>query len=124
MKIKSIQAEKNLKGKKILLRVDYNVTLGKNNTLGEEDDARIRMSLPTIKFLLKKKSIPIILAHRGRPEGKVVETLRLNPLADLGHSSLSKKWKPELALHSWPELAMRHRKCTLSQITARRLCSD
>ena len=91
MKINSIQYVKNLKGKKILIRVDYNVTLGKNNTLGEEDDARIRMSLPTIKFLLKKKSIPVILAHRGRPEGKVVETLRLNPLADRLTHLLKKK---------------------------------
>lgn len=91
MKIKSIRTAKDLKGKKILLRVDYNVTLGKNNTLGEEDDARIKMSIPTIKYLIKKKTIPIILAHMGRPDGKIVETLRLNPLAERLSQLLKKK---------------------------------
>lgn len=93
MKLKSIKTIKNIYGKIILIRVDYNITLGKNNRMGKDDDARIRMSLPTIQYLLRKRSIPVIMAHMGRPDGKIVEKLRLDPMSARISKLLKKKVK-------------------------------
>src|SRR3972149_2538414 len=68
----------NVKGKRVLVRVDFNVPL-KNGTV--QNDARIRASVPTIKFLLDKGATVILITHLGRPEGKVVDALRLKPIA-------------------------------------------
>ncbi|MFA6422794.1 MAG: phosphoglycerate kinase [Candidatus Buchananbacteria bacterium] len=81
MKIKSIRQVKNLRGKKVLLRVDFNVPLTKDLKVGESEDYRIVKSLPTIKFLIKEGAKIIIMAHMGRPDGKVVDKLRLDPVA-------------------------------------------
>jgi len=68
----------NLKGKRILVRCDFNCPL---NEKGEIlDDFRIQATLPTIKYLIKKKAKIILISHLGRPDGKVVESLRLNPI--------------------------------------------
>jgi len=67
-----------VENKTVLLRVDYNVSLEKNKIL---EDYKIKETLPTIKFLLEKKCKIILLTHLGRPQGKVVEELRLEPLA-------------------------------------------
>lgn len=76
----------DLKDKKILMRVDFNVPL--DEKLNITDDIRIRATLATIKYALEKGAGKIILmSHLGRPEGKVVESLRLNPVA---------KWLEEL----------------------------
>lgn len=64
--------------KKILLRVDYNVDLDKEGKI--LSDFRIRQSLETIKFLLKKSKKIIIISHLGRPEGKD-KKLSLEPIA-------------------------------------------
>jgi phosphoglycerate kinase len=69
-----------VKGKKVLLRVDFNVPLN-INTGAISDDSRIRASLPTIKYLVARKAKIIICSHLGRPEGKVVENLRMVPIA-------------------------------------------
>jgi len=67
-------------GKRVLLRVDFNVPISKNSgVIG--DDSRIRASLPTIKFLVDHKAKVIICSHVGRPGGKVVENLRMAPIA-------------------------------------------
>jgi len=69
-----------VKGKRVLLRVDFNVPL--NITTGAiSDDSRIRASLPTIKYLIDHKAKVILCSHLGRPEGKVVENLRISPIA-------------------------------------------
>ncbi|MHC1578443.1 MAG: phosphoglycerate kinase, partial [Dehalococcoidia bacterium] len=68
-------------GKRALLRVDFNVPLDVN-TGAISDDSRIRASLPTIKYLVDHKARLIICSHLGRPKGKVVESLRMAPVAE------------------------------------------
>ena len=51
----------------VLVRADYNVPLGKDGTI--DDDLRIRASVPTLKYLLKKQCKIVIMSHLGRPEG-------------------------------------------------------
>jgi phosphoglycerate kinase len=70
----------DVKGKRVLLRVDFNVPLNPN-TGAISDDSRIRASLPTIKYLVDRKAKVIICSHLGRPEGKVVGSLRMAPAA-------------------------------------------
>lgn len=72
--------EISFKNKRVLLRTDYDVPLQKGKVA---DDTRIQASLPTIKYLLEKKSQHItILCHIDRPAGKVVESLRVAPIAE------------------------------------------
>jgi len=77
MKVRSIR-KINVAGKRILMRVDFNVPLEKGKVM---DDTRIKETLPTIKFLLQKKAKVILMTHLGRPDGKVVKDLRLDPVA-------------------------------------------
>ncbi len=67
-------------GKRVLVRVDFNVPLD-INTGAISDDSRIRASLPTIEYLVEHKAKVILCSHLGRPKGKVVETLRVAPIA-------------------------------------------
>jgi phosphoglycerate kinase len=69
-----------VKGKRVLLRVDFNVPLTINNG-AISDDSRIRASLPTIKYLVDHKAKVILCSHLGRPGGKIVENLRMAPIA-------------------------------------------
>jgi phosphoglycerate kinase len=69
-----------VKGKRVLLRVDFNVPIN-TNTGAISDDSRIRVSLPTIKYLIDHEAKVIICSHVGRPGGKVVENLRMAPIA-------------------------------------------
>ncbi|MEO0166732.1 MAG: phosphoglycerate kinase [candidate division WOR-3 bacterium] len=68
-----------IKGKKIFLRVDFNVPLDENQNI--TDDTRIKESLPTIKYILENGGIPIIASHLGRPKGKVDLKQSLKPVA-------------------------------------------
>jgi phosphoglycerate kinase len=67
-----------LRGKKVLLRVDLNVPM-KNGAITET--SRIEKILPTIKLLIKKEAKIIILSHIGRPKGKVVNEMSLEPIS-------------------------------------------
>lgn len=70
----------DFKGKKVIIRVDFNVPLDKD--LNITDDRRIRSALPTIQYVLEQDAAKVILmSHLGRPKGEVVETLRMNPVA-------------------------------------------
>jgi phosphoglycerate kinase len=69
-----------VKGKRVLLRVDFNIPLD-IKTGAISDDSRIRASLPTIKYLVDHKARVIICSHLGRPKGKVVENLCMAPIA-------------------------------------------
>ncbi len=81
MKIRSIRELKNLKNKRVILRVDFNVPISENGHVNHSEDYRIVESLLTIKYLIKQKAKIIILAHLGRPDGKINELLRLDPVA-------------------------------------------
>ena len=68
-------------GKKVLVRVDFNVPLDpKTNEI--MDDSRIVAALPTIWYLIEHKAKLILCSHLGRPDGQVVESLRMTPIAE------------------------------------------
>ncbi|MBW2559102.1 MAG: phosphoglycerate kinase [Deltaproteobacteria bacterium] len=71
--------EIDIKGKRVLCRFDFNVPLDEN--LHITDDRRIKAALPTINYALDEDAQVIVMAHLGRPKGKVVDSLSLKPLA-------------------------------------------
>lgn len=77
MNVRSVR-KANVKGKRVLLRVDFNVPVEKGKLL---DDSRMTAALPTIKYLLQQKAKVILMSHLGRPDGKVVKELKLDPVA-------------------------------------------
>ena len=86
--MRSIIKEKNLNNKKILLRLDLNVPLEKANIT---DTTRIDKILPTLNFLIKQNAKIIILSHVGRPKGKFVKELSLEPIRKELQNKLGKK---------------------------------
>ncbi len=77
--VKKSVADAPLKGKKVLLRCDFNVPL-KNGVIG--DDTRIRAALETVRFILKEGGSVIACSHLGRPKGQVVPEMSLKPVAE------------------------------------------
>jgi phosphoglycerate kinase len=71
----------DLTGKRVLIRVDFNVPLSKDG--GEIlDDTRIRETIPTIEYALRRKAKVVLCSHLGRPKGKPVATMSLRPVVD------------------------------------------
>jgi len=71
--------EIDIKGKRVLCRVDFNVPLDEN--LHITDDRRIKATLPTINYALDDDARVIVMAHLGRPGGEVIDSLSLRPVA-------------------------------------------
>jgi phosphoglycerate kinase len=88
--MKKIEDKEDLSGKKVLLRLDLNVPLQGGEI---QDETRINKIIPTLKFLLKKKSKIIIVSHVGRPKGKVVSALSLKPICNNLEHKLNQKIK-------------------------------
>jgi 3-phosphoglycerate kinase len=68
-----------VRNKKVLVRVDYNVPLDEN--LNITDDTRIILSLPTINYLIENEAKIILMSHLGRPKGAPEDKYRLDPVA-------------------------------------------
>jgi len=69
----------DFKGKRVFLRVDFNIPLDEENKI--RDDTRIKAALPTINYLLEQKAKVIIASHLGRPKGEYNPKLSLKPVA-------------------------------------------
>ena len=72
----------DVKGKKVLVRVDFNVPLSKENNEEIADDTRIKAALPTIDYLLENDAKVILMSHLGRPKGEAKPEFALKPVAD------------------------------------------
>ncbi len=70
----------DLADQRVFIRVDFNVPLSKEGTI--TDDTRIRETIPTIEYALRRKAKVILAAHLGRPKGKRVDTMSLRPVVD------------------------------------------
>ena len=79
-----------VRGKRVLVRVDFNVpTEERDGRIEITDDTRIRESLPTINYLREHGAKPILMAHFGRPKGKPTEKYSLRPIADHLHTLIN-----------------------------------
>ncbi len=79
----------DVRGKRVLVRVDFNVPVEEHGDhVHITDDTRIRESLPTINWLREQGAKTILMAHFGRPKGKRVDKYTLRPVADHLHTLL------------------------------------
>ncbi len=80
----------DVRGQRVLVRVDFNVpTEERDGKIAITDDTRIRESLPTINYLREQGARTILMAHFGRPKGKLVEKYSLRPVADYLHTLIN-----------------------------------
>ncbi|KPL16344.1 MAG: phosphoglycerate kinase [Anaerolineae bacterium SM23_84] len=68
----------NVHGKRVLVRVDFNVPLDQKRVV---DDSRIRAAIPTLRYLLDHQAVVILMSHLGRPKGQIRDEMRLDPVA-------------------------------------------
>jgi 3-phosphoglycerate kinase len=80
----------DVRGKRVLVRVDFNVPVEESaGEIGITDDTRIRESLPTINYLREQGAKAILMSHFGRPKGERVEKYSLRPIGDHLHSLIN-----------------------------------
>ena len=82
----------DVKGKKVLVRVDFNVPLSKENKGEIADDTRIKAALPTIDYLLENDAKVILMSHLGRPKGEANPEFALKPVAEWLENHYSDKF--------------------------------
>jgi phosphoglycerate kinase len=68
----------DVKNKRVLVRCDFNVPLSKEGEI--LDDFRIKKALPTINYLMENKARIVLMSHLGRPQGEIVERLKMDPI--------------------------------------------
>ena len=83
----------DVKGKKVLVRVDFNVPLSKEDRSKIADDSRIRAALPTIDYLLENGAKVILISHLGRPGGEANQEFTLKPVANWLSNHYSEKFE-------------------------------
>ena len=88
--MKTLKDLGDLKGKRVLVRADFNVPLDGTTIT---DDGRIKAALPTIKALREQGAKVILMAHLGRPKGKVVPELSLAPVAAVWASCSTSRFR-------------------------------
>ncbi len=102
----------DVRGKRVLVRVDFNVpTEERDGKIAITDDTRVRESLPTINYLREQGAKTILMAHLGRPKGKPVPKYSLRPVADHLHTLINHPvaFSPE-TIGSVPEEIIAHMK--------------
>src|SRR5712692_6368716 len=100
----------DVRGKRVLVRVDFNVPIEEHDDKIEiTDDTRIRESLPTINNLCEHGAKTILMSHFGRPKGKRVDKYSLRPIGEYLHSRID---QPVIFSHdtlgSVPEQIIEH----------------
>ncbi len=83
----------DVKGKKVLVRVDFNVPLSKEEKGKIADDARIKAAMPTIDYLSENGAKVILMSHLGRPKGEANPEFALKPVADYLENVYGDKFK-------------------------------
>lgn len=81
MKLPILSEAKIIAGTRVLVRADFNVAVT-DGRVGSDEDWRLVKTLPTIKLLMERGAKVILASHMGRPEGKVVADLKLDPVAE------------------------------------------
>ena len=89
--MKKTLTDVQLKGKRVLMRADFNVPLDEKRAI--TDDSRIAAALPSIKYILENGGKLILMSHLGRPKGEVKPEFCLDPVADRLSSLLKKNVK-------------------------------
>ena len=87
-RLRTIEDLGDLIGKTVLVRCDLNVPLEDGKVT---DDLRIRASVPTLRELLEKGATLVVCSHLGRPKGKPVDSLRLDPVGEALAEALGQK---------------------------------
>ena len=84
----------DLKGRRVVMRVDFNVPMAKDGSGKITDDTRVQAALPSIKYVLEQGASLVLMSHLGRPKGKGYEAeFSLKPVAELLSSLLGKEVK-------------------------------
>ena len=90
-----------LAGKRVLMRVDFNVPMAKDGSGKITDDTRIVAALPSIKYVLEQGASLVLMSHLGRPKARATRpSSRSSPLRRSSRSSLAALWP--LRLTAWP----------------------
>jgi len=77
-----IKSVENLNSRKVIVRVGFNVPVGDDGIIDDKEDWRIKASIPTMEYLIRKGARVILASHLGRPKGRVVKSLKLDPVKE------------------------------------------